>query len=150
MNLPRLLLERFRWFDDSLRTRLADRGLAELTTAESMVFPYLDEDGTRPSELARRLGITRQSAQALIRGLERKGLVELIDDPQDGRSKTVLLTEEGERTVPVALDTYAQLEAELVGHIGIASVTQLRQILQMDWDGPPQVPTDRPSSDGTT
>lgn len=136
MNLGRLLLERFRWFDDGLRSRLTDHGLV-LTTAESMVFPYLDADGTRPAELARRLGITRQSAQTLIRSLEHKGQIELVDDPDDGRAKKVRLTAAGRRSVPVALETFARLESELSGRIGARNVAQLRRALEADWGDPP-------------
>lgn len=138
MNLGRLLLERFRWFDDGLRSRLTDHGLV-LTTAESMVFPYLDADGTRPAELARRLGITRQSAQTLVRGLERKGLVELIDDPDDGRAKRIRLTASGRRSVPLALETFAQLERELSRRIGTKNVAELRKALEADWGDSPAV-----------
>ena len=137
MNLARLLLQQFRWFDDALRSRLADRGLAELTTAESLVFPYLDRDGTRPAELARRLGITRQSAQSLVKGLEAKGLVELIDDPDDGRAKKITLTAAGRESVPLALETFEQLENELSKRIGAKRVAQLRDALEADWGDSP-------------
>ncbi len=137
MNLARLLLQQFRWFDDALRSRLADQGLAELTTAESLVFPYLDRDGTRPAELARRLGITRQSAQSLVKGLEAKGLVELIDDPDDGRAKKITLTAAGRESVPLALETFEQLENELSKRIGAKRVAQLRDALETDWGDSP-------------
>jgi DNA-binding MarR family transcriptional regulator len=137
MNLARLLLQQFRWFDDALRSRLADQGLAELTTAESLVFPYLDRDGTRPAELARRLGITRQSAQSLVKGLEAKGLVELIDDPDDGRAKKITLTAAGRESVPLALETFEQLENELSKRIGAKRVAQLRDALEADWGDSP-------------
>jgi DNA-binding MarR family transcriptional regulator len=137
MNLARLLLQQFRWFDDALRSRLADQGLAELTTAESMVFPYLDKEGTRPADLARRLGITRQSAQSLVRGLEAKGLVELVDDPEDGRAKKITLTAAGRQSVPLALETFEQLENELSRRIGAKRVTQLRNALEADWGDSP-------------
>jgi DNA-binding MarR family transcriptional regulator len=101
-----------------------------------MVFPFLDAEGTRPAELGRRLGITRQSAQTLVRGLERKGLVELVPDPDDGRSKRIVLTETGRRSVPIALETFAFLETELSDRIGARSVSQLRSALEKDWGFP--------------
>ena len=137
MNLARLLLKQFRWFDDALRSRLADQGLAELTTAESMVFPSLDKEGTRPADLARRLGITRQSTQSLVKGLEAKGLVGLVDDPEDGRAKKITLTATGRQSVPLALETFAQLENELSKRIGAKRVTQLRNALEADWGDSP-------------
>jgi DNA-binding MarR family transcriptional regulator len=140
MNLARLLLERFRWFDDALRDRLAERGLAQLTTAESMVFPYLDAGGTRPAELARRLGITRQSAQTLVKGLQHHGLVELVNDPEDGRSKLIVLTAAGKRSIPIALEAFAELEAELSRRIGSDALSALRRGLEMDWGSAQRLP----------
>ena len=137
MNLARLLLEHFRWFDDALRSRLTSQGLDGLTSAESMVFPYLDREGTRPAELARRLGITRQSTQTLIRGLESKGLVELVDDPSDGRAKTIRLTRVGRRSVPLALETFVELELELEKRIGTEKIAHLRNALEADWGDSP-------------
>jgi DNA-binding MarR family transcriptional regulator len=137
MNLARLLLEAFRWFDDALRARLASSGVPQLTTSESMVFPYLDEGGTRPALLAKRLGITRQSTQSLVRGLIQKGMVELVDDPNDGRAKQVVLTKLGRRTVPIALATFAELERELASRIGDRNAKQLRTALEADWGRTP-------------
>ncbi len=137
MNLTRLLLERYRWFDDALRSRLEQEGMTGLTTAESMVFPYLDARGIRQADLARRLGITRQSTQTLVQGLERKRLIELVDDPTDGRSKLVMLTSEGQRTIPVALSIFEELEAALEDRIGSDDVAHLRATLTRDWGPSP-------------
>ncbi len=137
MNLTRLLLERYRWFDDALRSHLEQEGITGLTTAESMVFPYLDAEGIRQADLARRLGITRQSTQTLVRGLEKKRLIELVDDPTDGRSKLVMLTNEGRRTIPVALSIFEKLESALADRIGSDEVTHLRATLTREWGPSP-------------
>jgi DNA-binding MarR family transcriptional regulator len=150
MNLTRLLLERYRWFDDALRSRLEQEGMTGLTTAESMVFPYLDPEGIRQADLARHLGVTRQSTQTLVRGLERKGLIELVDDPADGRSKLVMLTDEGRRTIPVALSIFEELEAHLGHQIGPDDVAHLRAILTRDWGSSPKDSPSITSHGGST
>ena len=137
MDLAAQLLSGFRWFDDALRARLRDNG-SHLTTVESMVFPYLDREGTRPSELARRLGITRQSTQTLLRGMERKGLIELTDDPHDGRAKIATLTDKGRQSVPVARSVFVELEHELRHRIGSDNFEGLRRAMRADWGSPPQ------------
>jgi len=141
MNLTRLLLERYRWFDDALRSRLEREGMTGLTTAESMVFPYLEAEGIRQADLARRLGITRQSTQALVQGLKKKRLIELVDDPTDGRSKLVMLTNEGQQTIPVALSIFEELEAALEERIGTTEMTRLRTTLALDWGPSPTQPS---------
>jgi DNA-binding MarR family transcriptional regulator len=64
-------------------------------------------------------------------------MVELVDDPNDGRAKQVVLTKLGRRTVPIALATFAELERELASRIGDRNAKQLRTALEADWGRTP-------------
>lgn len=132
-NLARLLLDRFRWFDKAVRSALADRMGMEISSAQSLLFAELPVDGARQSDLARRLGVTRQAVNELVKGLEQLGLVEVVADPESGRSKLVRPTALGRQSIEVALETFAGLEAELRVRIGDRSVEQLRRALSADW-----------------
>ena len=103
-----------------------------------MVFAYLDADGTRPSELARRIGVTRQAVHQTVNELVEMGLVELAPDPTNRRAKLVTLTPYGQRNVEAALKAFADIEAELASRIGAERVQELRKTLESDW-GPPFV-----------
>jgi DNA-binding MarR family transcriptional regulator len=131
-----LLLRGYRWFEDSLLSRLDEAGWPEITRAHSLVFAHLDLGGTRPSELARRIGITRQAVNQTLGELVALGLVALVPDPASRRSKLVVLTPVGKITVESAQAVFQQLEDELATRIGRAGVAELRRALEADWGAP--------------
>jgi DNA-binding MarR family transcriptional regulator len=131
--MARHLMIGWRWFDDGLRQSLREAGFGDITTAQSMVFPYLDDAGMRPTELARRLGLTRQAVQQLVAGLAAQGLVELVPDRASGRSKLVRLTRRGRRSVKVALETLDELESDLARRLGKNNADHLRNLLARAW-----------------
>jgi len=131
-----LLLRGYRWFEDGLLSRLEEAGWPEITRAQSLVFAHFDREGTRPSELARRIGISRQAVHQTVRELVELGLVELVPDPASRRSKLVVLTPVGNATLGSAHAVFSELEDALADRIGRASVNELRRVLEADW-GPP-------------
>ena len=135
-SLGRLLLQRFRWFDESLRARLSAAGHHSLSYAHSMVFASLDAEGTSQAELARRIGVTRQAVNQPVADLVELGLVTLTPDPSDRRAKVVELTDEGRANVAAALDTFAAIEAELGERIGVDHLGAMRAALEADWGDP--------------
>jgi DNA-binding MarR family transcriptional regulator len=108
-----------------------------LTPAPSLVFAHLDADGTRPAELARGLGTTRQATADLVAGLVRVGVVEVVDDPASRRGRLVRLSADGTRLAAAAGRQLAGLETELGRRIGPSAVTRLRAALTADWGDPP-------------
>jgi DNA-binding MarR family transcriptional regulator len=131
--LARLLFEGFRWFEAALLHRLAEAGYPGLGVSHSAIFAVLDRDGTRPAEIARRLGVTRQSAHQAVHELAAMGLLELIDDPDDRRASVARLTAAGGRHVKVARRIFRDLESELENRIGSRKVAALRDALTAAW-----------------
>lgn len=78
-----------------LRTRM-DRLLAEsgLTTQQAMVLQFLQSESTPPTltRFARQVGMTHQNLRQITAALERKGLLEIVADPHDGRVRRLQLT----------------------------------------------------------
>lgn len=134
--LARLLLERFRWADRALRYRLAAKGWPEMTPAQSLVFASIDLDGTRPSELARRIGVSRQAVHQTIAELVAVDLLMLVADPDDGRAKLAVVTDAGRRNIVAAQEALAEIESTLRSRIGGDTVTALRDALGADWGSP--------------
>jgi len=137
-NLGRLLLDRYRWFDQALLAALGDRLSVNLTSAQSLLFAELPLKGTRQSDLARSLGVSRQAINELVSALERLGLVEVVPDPESGRSKLIRPTERGRDSIRVAREVFTELETELRHRIGDGTVDQLRRGLDAEWGTPPQ------------
>lgn len=123
--LARLLLFASRWFDAQTLAELERRGWPRLSPAQSLVFAHLTDDGLAPSELARRLGQTRQSTQDLVGGLVRLGMVEVADDPARRGGRFVRATPRGRA---LAVEAYGILLA-LESSLGARRVQTLRRLL---------------------
>ena len=53
------------------------------------------EDGATPLAMARAFQVPKTSLTHTLQGLEKRGLIEMRPNPDDGRSKTVWITEQG-------------------------------------------------------
>jgi DNA-binding MarR family transcriptional regulator len=138
-NLPQLLTEAKRWFDDALLASMEAAGEQPVTVAQAAVFATLDEQGTTISELARRIGVTRQTAHQAVHGLIGMGLLEQVPDPASARSRLIRPTAEGARVHRRAQAALAVIEGVLADRIGTAAVNALRQALTVSWGEPPLV-----------
>jgi DNA-binding MarR family transcriptional regulator len=136
-SLPAQLLAAADWFNDGLAVAMAEAGWPFLSRSQSLVFVSIDDDGTRPAELARRLGITRQSMQELLVKLREHELVTVDVDPTDGRATIVRLAPRAHLLGRDAAIISAGLEAELAERIGADAVANLRAALAADWGPPP-------------
>src|SRR3954466_13825149 len=117
--------------------RLHDHGFADLDFAHLNVFQYPGPQGARPSELAARLGITKQALNYLLGELERLGYLQRQPDPDDLRSKRVALTPRGVAAIGVIRDAVGEIESTWEQQLGPERFTQLRHLL-LDLNQPPQ------------
>lgn len=140
------LLQGFFWFDDGLQAHLQARGWTEVTRPESMVMTNVVIGVQKPSEIARNLGVSRQSVHATINQMVAKGILELADDPEDGRAKIVVLSEIGQRMRQDANQAMAQMVEQLRRRIGARNVDSLIRAFSADWGEPPTPETERKKS----
>lgn len=138
--LGQLLLRAFSWFDASLLRTLAARGWPQLTQAQSLVMAHVPPEGTRSSELARRIGVTRQAVHQTIRELAAVGLVRLEVDATNRSAKLVGLTGKGRANVAAALSAFEDLEVALAARLGAAHARALRRALEVAWGEPVTLP----------
>ncbi len=134
-NLGLLLREPYRLGNEHLHQAIAERGHPEVRSPHGNVFQYLDEGGTRVSELARRAQITKQSMAELVAHLERHGYVERVPDPADRRAKLVRATGRGREVYAIARDAIAELEREWTGILGKGKMRDLSSLLAELNDG---------------
>jgi DNA-binding MarR family transcriptional regulator len=109
--------------------RLHEAGFADLEAAHLTVFQYPGPQGSRPTELAARLRMSKQALNYLLGQLERSGYLERRPDTDDQRSKRITLTERGTAIVPVIRDAVAEIEREWQAALGPERFTQLRDVL---------------------
>lgn len=97
---------------EEITERLEASGFPDSPPSFHPIFENLDPEGTRLTVLAARTGLTHQSVGEVVAELERRGHVERIADPTDGRARLVRLTESGRALVRVAIRHLYAIEFE--------------------------------------
>ncbi|MBV8105369.1 MAG: MarR family transcriptional regulator [Hyphomicrobiales bacterium] len=114
--LLRLCLERVR---ARIREAVRAAGFTDLQDAYLAVFSYPLPDGVRPSELARRIRMSRQATNYLIAQMEALGYLERrTTDGDDGARRRVYFTKRAWRVNETIVACLRELQAEWEGEIG--------------------------------
>jgi DNA-binding MarR family transcriptional regulator len=124
-------LLRFPWEEVQrhMLERLHERGFDDLDAAHLQVFQYPGPQDARPTELAARLRMTKQALNYLLGELERLGYLERRPDPDDLRSKRVVLTRRGKAVVRVIREAVGEVEASWAERLGAERFAELRALL---------------------
>jgi DNA-binding MarR family transcriptional regulator len=126
----------FVWLDEGLQNYLRLCGWPEVTRPQSMVMTNVVAGVRRPSDIARNLGVSRQAIHVTLRQMIDLGLLELVDDPDDKRSKMVAIGATGGLMRENAQEAMRLMTIELRRRIGAANLTQLQAALAADWAEP--------------
>jgi DNA-binding MarR family transcriptional regulator len=81
------------------------------------------------SELAQHLVMDRSTLGHNLRPLERDGLVELVVDPNDRRSRLIALTSAGRKKIAAALPLWNQAQQQFEAAFGQKRAEALRELL---------------------
>lgn len=119
----------FRAAEDRIVAALAAAGYADITRAQARLLAGIDLDGTRLVTLADRARIPKQTALALVNGLEAAGYVERVPDPSDGRARLIRLTARSRGALPIAIAEEARIEADWQAVLGVRRMRALRSAL---------------------
>jgi DNA-binding MarR family transcriptional regulator len=109
--------------------RLHDHGFADLDFAHLNVFQYPGPQGARPSDLAARLEITKQALNYLLGELERLDYLQRRPDPDDLRSKRVVLTRRGVAAGHIIREAVAEVETAWAQQLGPERFAEFRALL---------------------
>jgi DNA-binding MarR family transcriptional regulator len=122
------------WLLDPIRNelfaRLAERGHGQIRPCHRALLGYLDDAGTRPTELARLLGQPKQYVGRLVDELETLGYVRRRPDPRDRRSKLIVPTERGRDEQQQADLILAEIEDRHAAQIGADRYADFRRLLR--------------------
>ena len=133
-SLASMLTDAQRWLATAERT---NRGRGSgLARSHVLVFSHLDRNGTRPAEIARRAGISRQAVGQTVAQMRKLGLVKLAADPTNRRARLVQPTAKGRKALERSGSGAAAAERVLSRRIGAARVKSLREALEADWGVP--------------
>ena len=115
--------------DLALERVRAETGMA-WRAAHTNLFPHIDHEGTRLTELAMRVGISKQAVGQLVAELEAMGALERVPDPSDGRAKLIRFNRTGRGSIPAGLELLQSVAEELSEEIGTSRMVDLLGILQ--------------------
>lgn len=97
--------------------------------AHTALMPHLDLAGTRITELARRLGTSKQATSQLVKEMQALGLVEILPDPEDRRARRVCFSPLGQKALLNGLGLLQKMEKELAQDFGSADMASLQSLL---------------------
>lgn len=129
-SVGQLLLKSARLLDERALDRVnREVRKIRLRPAHTSLFPHIDKEGTRLTELARRLGVTKQAVGQLVTDLEGLDVLERVDDPADGRAKLVRFTDKGLKALNHGLTVLRGIEGELERRLGPGRMQALLEAL---------------------
>jgi DNA-binding MarR family transcriptional regulator len=104
-------------------------GIRGLTATHGRLMAELEPAGTRPSQLAARLGVTKAAVGQLLDKLEKKGLIVRAPDPDDGRALIVRPTEKAKVAYQSARKAIMAIETEWRERLGDPKASALERTL---------------------
>lgn len=113
-----------RCFDDALRP-------LELTNGQfSLLISLNRPQPARIGSVAALLGMDRTTLTAMLKPLERRGLVDVRVDPRDGRGRVLTLTPPGRSLLAAAVPIWERSHAQVERRVDDASVDVLQRELR--------------------
>ena len=133
----------WQWVREQLYSGVVAAGYDDLNAAHVGLWRYPGLEGLRPSQLADRVGITKQSVNDLLAHLEQHGYLLRVPDSADGRARVIRLTSKGHRLEQTiyAEAAAAQLQiAEILGPGRFARLQSSLELLTEQLADPPAAP----------
>jgi DNA-binding MarR family transcriptional regulator len=116
---------------DSFRADLGRQGRspAGLRSSQVRLLSLTPTEGMRVTDLAERVGMTKQALGEFANDLEERGLLESVRDPADRRVRILRPTAAGRRAVRSATRQIEAVEAQWRARLGPRKWEQLRALL---------------------
>ncbi|MBH5338152.1 winged helix-turn-helix transcriptional regulator [Streptomyces pactum] len=128
--LPLLLFAGFRTLIDQLHAELAEQGHPGMRPAHGFAMQAIGPGGATASELARRLGVSKQAAGKTAERLMAVGYAERVADPADARRKIIRLTPHGVDALRRSAALFEELRARWAATLGDERLRQLETDLR--------------------
>jgi DNA-binding MarR family transcriptional regulator len=125
-----LLVLALRGFIDDLHSELARRGFADVRPPFGVVFRALRDGPLTLTDLATRLGVTKQAAAKVVDEMAAKRLLRRRASPVDARAKLLELTSRGRSAMATAIEIGNHLDARLRSSVGTAAVDSMHATLE--------------------
>ena len=102
----------------------------DLRQSHFRVIAMVSPDGVTITELAERVGMTKQGCGQFVRTLTASGFLATRPDPSDGRVRLVHRTPEGDRVIQSVRRRTEELEEEWRAQVGARRYRTFRAVLE--------------------
>ncbi len=124
-----LLFKAARLLNERALATVRTRTKRPVRVAHTTLLPHVDLEGTRLTDLAARLGVTKQAAGQLVDELVEMGMLERVPDPADARAKLVRFSKQGRAGLFEGLVVLKELERDVANVIGEGKMKTLHEAL---------------------
>jgi DNA-binding MarR family transcriptional regulator len=121
----------WQWVREQMYAGVVAAGYDDLNAAHVGLWRYPGLEGLRPSELAGRVGIRKQSVNDLLGHLEQHGYLSRVPDEADGRARVIRLSAKGRRLQQTIYDQAGAAELRIAEILGPRRFTQLHSCLEL-------------------
>ena len=121
----------WQWVRDQMYAGVVAAGYDDLNAAHVGLWRYPGLDGLRPSQLAERAGITKQSVNDLLGHLEQYGYLKRAPDSADGRARVIRLTAKGRRLEETIYAEAGAAQQQIAEILGPRRFAQLHSSLEL-------------------
>jgi DNA-binding MarR family transcriptional regulator len=128
-NLNQLLLASNDWLAAEILKGIQHTPYSSLTPAQSRLLAIMAGKSTSISDLARRLGLSRQAVHKTVSELERRGILQVKTDPDRANAKLVSYTQLGREVNRAGARVIDDIEIKIAKRIGKHGVDQLKSLL---------------------
>lgn len=128
-HVGRLLLELLRDFQFRSIEQLRVEGYADITLAYVNFIASVQVSGTRLTDIAQTLDVSKQAAGQMAKELVNKGYLSRQPDPEDGRATLLTFTANGERLLSDAKKGVEDVEMLYERLVGEESFESLKGLL---------------------
>ena len=126
-----LLRVAWQWVREQMYAGVVAAGFDDLNAAHVGLWRYPGLEGLRPSQLANRVGITKQSVNDLLGHLEQHGYLLREPDSADGRVRVIRLTPKGRRLQQTIYAAAGAAQQQIENILGPRRFAQLHSSLEL-------------------
>lgn len=121
----------WQWVRDQLYAGVITAGYDDLNAAHVGLWRYPGLEGIRPTQLAGRVGITKQSVNDLLGHLEHRGYLVRVPDETDRRARVIRLTPRGRRLQETIYAEAGAAQLRIAEILGPEAFAELYSSLQL-------------------
>lgn len=121
-----VLIKSARLYNESAIARLREH-LPGIRSAHTLLFPFVPPQGVRLTELARKVGVSKQAVAQLVDELVQMGAFVKVPDPSDGRARLIRWSDAEQ--IHAGLAALEQVQGPLVEALGAERMARLQRDL---------------------